>query len=554
MRRTLFSVYTLGFALVLLMMRQLACESPPETQARYPIAGEIQVTEVMAEPHPHHTEWFELHSRATVPLDLAGCCVADGGATQHMAFLPPGSLLPPGGYLVVAREDMLPDTELALPAVVLGDGAFTLAGDDPEETVDLHCPGADGGLDPIDRVALGEFGSFEAGRSWMLDGTTWCLAGGDAEYGSADGQPSYGTPGAAGRCEPAAESNAQPGDVRIDEIMVAPLLGREWFELLNTTGHAIELAGCVIEEGGDGASHQHVIETGRGQTSVAAGARLLLAASGQDVVPDGSVQADYAYSGLTFNNGDREELQLWCSGEPVAQATYDWNSSGGEKGQSLSRDPEDAELWCLGQDLYYSSEEGEERGSPGMPNTPCGGGGEVPLWPEPGELVISELMIAPSNGSLFPEWFEVVNVSGRTLELDGCAVEDDGHSGDLTAGITLAPGQDVVLAEGPFDPLCEVDVHGSYGGAVTFNNSSPDRCAVVCPTPDGDAVIIDQVWFDWESWGLDKGTALVLDADRVDATANDDPGAWCAAPDDAWSCTIDDHTDHGTPGFLSYCD
>lgn len=554
MKKTLFSVYTLGFALALLMTRQLACESPPEAALRFPTWGELAVTEVMAEPHPHHTEWIELHNRAAVPLELGGCCVADGGATRHLAFVPPGSVIPPDGYLVVAREDLIVDLEMALAAVVLGDDAFTLAGDDPEETIDVYCPGLDDGLFPIDSVPLGGFETFEAGRSWMLDASAWCLAGSDAEYGSSEGQISYGTPGALGRCEPAVEPNAQPGDVRIDEIMVAPLLAREWFEITNTSNQTIELAGCVLEEGGDSAVHQHIIEGSRGQTNLPVGTRLLLASSGQDVVPDGSIQADYAFTGLTFNNGDREELQLVCSGEPVAQVTYDWNSSNGERGQSLSRDPDDPDRWCLGQEVYYATEDGEERGTPGASNSPCGGSGDPIRWPAMGELVISELMIAPSSGTLFPEWFEVVNVSGHTLELDGCTVEDDGHAGALTDGITLAPGQVAVLAEDPFDPLCEVDVWGSYGGSVTFNNSSLDRCAIVCPTQDGDPVVVDEVWFDWESWDLDKGTSLVLDADQLDAAANDQMLHWCGAPDDAWSCTIEDHTEHGTPGFLSYCD
>jgi hypothetical protein len=140
------------------------------------------------------------------------------------------------------------------------------------------------------------------------------------------------------------------------------------------------------------------------------------------------------------------------------------------------------------------------------------------------------------------------------VDLSVCLVEDDGHSGDLDAELWLDPGALAVLAQDEADPSCALRVRATYGGAVTFNNGGTDRAALVCPDGGGGWSTIDEVGFDWESLDLDKGRSWVLDADAVDAVSNDDPARWCGAPDGVWSCTIDGHTDIGTPGVLSYCD
>lgn len=63
--------------------------------------GEVVLNEVMPRPSSGRTEWFELHNRGGVELDLAGWSVSDAdGGPRELGEL----RLPPGGFLVFAAD------------------------------------------------------------------------------------------------------------------------------------------------------------------------------------------------------------------------------------------------------------------------------------------------------------------------------------------------------------------------------------------------------------------------------------------------------------------
>jgi hypothetical protein len=553
----MFSIATVGCALALLMGRTLGCGYEG---GHGPTTGEVAVTEVMAQPSAGQPEWVELRNLTDDPVDLTGCCLGDGGESDHVVFLPDGLTLRPRHRLLVAEAPLAQGTAEAL---VLGEDALVLDQDDPTETLDLYCPrGGDMAL--VDQIPLGALGEGARGHSWMVadevwasvrndDPLGWCLAPAELSYPTATGEEEYGTPGQPNQCELSEGDHPLPDEVVITEIMVAPDAGAEWFEVRSLADEPLDLAGCTVTEGGDGTVHEHTLTSERGTTVLEPGGLLVLCDSSLELVPGGAVLADYEYTSLTFNNADPEDLVLTCDGEEVARASYDWADAEGDKGQSLTRDPDVWDLWCLAADPFWEQGEQVAWGSPGQVNPSCDAEPGAAGHPGPGEVTITELMIAPSSGERFPEWFEVLNTSDRSLDLDGCRVEDDGHAGDLSAGRALAPGHLALIAASPFDPTCALDVLGEYGGSVTFNNGSPDRCALVCPDAEGAWVVVDEVAFDWESWDLDKGVSLILDTDAATAASNDDPGAWCPAPTDGWSCTVDGYTDVGTPLTLPHC-
>jgi len=557
MNRSMFSIAVVGCALVLLVGRNLGCGYD---EGQGPAPGEVAVTEVMAEPSTGQPEWVELRNLTDSPLDLSGCCLTDGGETDHVTFLPDGLVIRPRHRLLASEE---PLAQATAEALVLGENALVLDEDDPTETLDLYCPRA-GDMALIDQVPLGALEGGARGHSWMVadevwasvrndDPQGWCLAPAELPYPTTDGEDEYGTPGMPNQCESTTAGRPLAGEIFITEIMAAPEAGAEWFEVRSAAAQPLNLAGCVVTEGGDGTIHEHTISGERGVTSLEPGERLVLCDGSLELVPGGEVLADYEYTSLTFNNADPEELVLTCGGEEVERVRYDWAASNGDKGQALVRDPDDPLQWCLAEALFWEQGDSAAWGTPGEANPPCEdtpGGGD---HPGPGEIVITELMIAPSSGERFPEWFEVLNASDRPLDLDGCQVEDDGHVGALAASRSLAPGHLAILAAAPFDPSCDLEVLGDYGGSATFNNSSPDRCALVCPDPDGEWIVVDEVTFDWESWDLDKGISLILDTDAATAEANDEAGAWCSAPAEGWSCTVDGFTDTGTPLTLPQC-
>lgn len=563
MQRSKLSLCAVAIAAVVLLCRTMACWPPPAASgASSPSSGDVAIIELMSEPRPGRPEWVELRNDVSTVLDLSGCSLSDGGAAQHVAFLPPGTVMPPGGYVVIAEAD-LSGVGGVFSDIEIGEDALVLSEVDPVEVLALHCPG-EGGLVMVDQVPIGELDAGASGHSWMFAGAgwaaldnddplSWCLASSSQVYAEDGELADYGTPGGENGCGGSGGPPPQPGDLTVTELMVAPAVGREWFEVRSEAEEDLELSGCVVAEEGAGLVHEHTLTGERGVTALAAGGLLVMSASGIDLFGEGTQEADYEYTTLTLNNSDPEELTIRCQGIEVERVAYDWSDAGGDRGQTLSRDPDDE--WCLGQDAIDVDGVTVAWGTPGAENPPCGGSeADPPQYPLPGEVVITELMVAPSSGTVFPEWLELANISERYVDLDGCVVEDDGHSSTLQGLRGLGPGQVVVIASGAFDPLCDVLVWGEYGGAVTFNNSSPDRAALACPGTAGEWSSIDEVTFDWQAWDLDKGTSLVLDADAVDAGDNDDAGNWCAAPLDAWSCEVDGHLDRGTPGFLVYCE
>ena len=518
------------------------------------------MTEVMSAPSVGQPEWVELLNLTDGPLDLTGCCLADGGESDHVTFLPDDLMIPPRHHLLLSEAPLDPR---APTAVVLGEDSLVLDEEDPSETLSLFCP-RDGNMALIDQAPTGTLESGSRGHSWMVDEEewasvrnddpeAWCLAPAELAYPTTEGDDEYGTPGRPNQCELAVGAVPLVGEVLVTEIMVAPDSGAEWFELVSLASQTINLAGCIVTEGGDGPIHEHTLTGERGTTAMEPGQLLVLCHSGLELIPDSEILADYEYTSLTFNNGAPEDLILSCDGHEVDRVTYDWAAADGDKGQSLARDPDDPLRWCLSEDAFWEQGEAAAWGSPGQDNPPCAPSQTGKDYPWVGEVVITELMIAPSNGERFPEWFEVLNVGDRTVDLDGCQVEDDGHTGLLSSASPLPPGHLGILTRDPFDPVCDLTVLGEYGGSVTFNNSSPDRCALSCPGPDGEWVLVDEIYFDWESWDLDKGISLILDTDHASAEANDESSAWCPAPTDVWSCTVDGFTDAGTPLTLPHC-
>jgi len=561
----MLSLVAVAISVAVFAGRTTACWPPPPTAgSATPEGGELAITEVMIEPQPGRPEWFEVRNESITALDLSGCTFSDGGAAGHEVFLPPGIVLPSGGLLVVAETELTGDAGV-VSDVEVGEDELVLSEIDPVEVLSVHCPGADG-LTLVDQVPIGELDEGARGHSWMFDGEgwtamdnddprAWCLASSHQVFASNEGNEEYGTPGDENRCGGAGGPAPLPGELRVTELMVAPAVGREWFEVRSEVDGELDLSGCIVAEEGVGLVHEHTITGERGTTVLPPGGFLLFAASGTDLFGEDSVEADYEYSTLTFNNSDPEELSIRCQGTEIERVAYDWSALDGERGQTLSRDPDVQQRWCLGQDAIDVGGEIVAWGTPGSDNPPCADGGTAPpTYPLPGEIVITELMVAPSSGTVFPEWFEIVNVGARTVEIDGCVVEDDGHAATLVAGSDLAPGQVAVVASGSFDPSCDIAVWAQYGGSVTFNNSSPDRAALTCPDKTGGWSPIDEVAFEWETWDLDKGTSLVLDADAVDAVDNDLAANWCAAPPGVWSCEVDGHRDQGTPGTLVFCD
>jgi hypothetical protein len=120
----------------------------------------------------------------------------------------------------------------------------------------------------------------------------------------------------------ATASDAQPGDVIINEIMQNPKAVvdtyGEWVELFNTTDHPVDLNGWTLRDEG---SDLHQINSG-GPLWLAPGGYVILGRNA-DPLANGGVAVDYAYRAFTLGNTDDEVILLDALGTEVDRIAYD---------------------------------------------------------------------------------------------------------------------------------------------------------------------------------------------------------------------------------------
>lgn len=148
--------------------------------------------------------------------------------------------------------------------------------------------------------------------------------------------------------------------------------------------------------------------------------------------------------------------------------------------------------------------------------------------PLPGDVVITELMPNPSlvtddDG----EWIELTNVGTEPVDLEGCALYDDGNDEDIIdtgAALVVPPGGQVV-----FGKLADVALNGgipgvayAFGTSYTLTNTD-DEVRLECG-----GMVIDEVAY-LVSWPFADGVAMQLGLASLDAAANDALESWCAA-------------------------
>ena len=169
-----------------------------------------------------------------------------------------------------------------------------------------------------------------------------------------------------------------------------------------------------------------------------------------------------------------------------------------------------------------SSEPSDEPGSD--PNTPA--------QPEPGDLIINELMIDPENtDDSVGEWVEIWNRSTLWISLDGLRLADediDDYEIESIDGQPLVVGPDelfVVCASDSYWDNGGVNCDATFyywclGGGFSMSNSSDE---VLLRSIDGDT--LDRVRY--QSGFSVLGEALGVDPDDATPSGNDSASNWC---------------------------
>jgi hypothetical protein len=538
----------------------------PGTCALLP--GDLVITEIMPDPDGADggNEWFELYNSTTQEVSLAGLSlelVTGRGSKVHVVRGNPPPTILARGYLALG------DGIAGLNN--LGYSYGTGLGSLPNEggTIVVRCGDAE-----IDRVQYGVDAAGppepSAGKALQLTGTqtpeyhvndvpeSWCDAAEPMDDGTNLGTPGApNTPCPGSGCDDGAGGfrpvrAPQPGELVISEIMSnSPGTedhDLEWFEVHNPTGEAIDLLGLEVLYGATCQSATMI--TGAGCLTVPAGGHAVVAGNA-DAAANGGVTAvaTFGGSGLVNDNGCLA-LRIKATEVEIDRATYGKSTDGA----SFSLDPasldaaanDDQAAWCPGTTAYGAA---GGLGTPGAANPGCqsagcddgAGGTRAPRVPQPGELVISEIMSnSPGTEDHAQEWIEVHNPTGAAVDLLGVEVLYGSTCGSATAlvgaGCLTVPAGGYVVLAGSADAAA----NGGVAPLATFGGSGlrNDAGCVALRVQD------TQVEVDRATYGVSvDGRAFSLDPGRLDAAANDDQAAWCAA-----TASYGSAGGYGTPG------
>lgn len=164
------------------------------------------------------------------------------------------------------------------------------------------------------------------------------------------------------------------------------------------------------------------------------------------------------------------------------------------------------------------------------------------VTPSPGELIITEIMAAPSPTQGLPEveYLEILNISGRILDLNGVILADATTSTVLSS-MTIGPGEYVILA-----PSSTANQLYSYGKVLQVTNwpnlnNSGDRLALFTSNSlEIHSVNYSDTWYRSSSRANGGYSLEIIDPDYPCLEASN----WIAS----------DHADGGTPGTLNSVD
>jgi hypothetical protein len=340
-----------------------------------------------------------------------------------------------------------------------------------------------------------------------------------------------------------------PGDLALSEIMADPAgtdEGKEWFEIYNASGQALELEGLtVISSRADGTSE---VKFKMGPARIQPGQYFVL---GGMVPALKKPWVDYPYgSALGALRNENGRLALRCDETLVDQATYGKMTQGASMVFDGNQVPDaiandTPTKWCDSKNEYETG----SRGSPGAPNDKCepvlppgqcmeGENIRNTRPPAAGSLVITEFLADPQAvGDTVGEWIELY--ASDSFDLNGLELgKFPPVIAQTVSSVTCLPaeaGSYVVLARSA-DP--------------TMNGGLPRVDAVMTMSLSNSGAqgifvgyrgeVLDAITYSTSG----AGASTSLDPTKRNAVDNDDPANWCRTP----AGTTYGAGDRGTPG------
>jgi uncharacterized Zn-binding protein involved in type VI secretion len=363
-----------------------------------------------------------------------------------------------------------------------------------------------------------------------------------------------------GACEEApvsarmCEAGIVAGDLVITEVFADPAgadEGREWFELFNATGRAVELSGVTITSSkADGSrARTHVIAA----ASVAADGYLVLGNALPELAP-AHVGHGYGTELGELFNGEGGKLSLSCGGMEIDSVRYERVRSGrarafdgGVAPDALAND--EAPRWCDAASTY----EAEGYGTPGARNDDCevvipgrcidrsDGNAQRDTVPvAPGDLVITELLPDPTKvADALGEWIEVL--VRRDVDLNGMSVD---RVGDSSAPAVVAAETCLRVTAGSYAILARSADAAFNGGLPRVDAILPLSLVSGSVASPGDVQLLaGTALIDGVRWTRSSaGKSLQVDPRYLEPSANDDERVSCDGQE------VYGDGDRGSPG------
>jgi hypothetical protein len=417
--------------------------------------GQIVITEFLANPisvADDKGEWIELHNATANALDLRGCVLTDDNGAGEQYTIPSSVLIPPNQYVAIGASSN-PAENGGLNGILLGYGTAYQLGNSGDE-IELRCNGT-----LIDQIT---YTTLNAGYATQVSSTAISASQNDIPANvcrattQLPGYGEFGTPGAVNTscalsnvsCRttvPASNFNVVVnGAVSAEVAVLVPGLTDQ-----STAGNSspnLQVQSAIIPAGSDPALHATWTTS-----SLLGGYSAVSSNAGSDKYGAALVMPNSV--GSSFN------VVFRARGDAAGAWTY-CDRDGSANGYLAAQAPT----------LTASA---------------------VAPGPVSGDFLITEILIdgIPQGTGNFErnEFVELLNVSGKTLELNGCSfVDSPGSTVSLSTSTLVAPGQYVVVSnhtERQFSATPgAVDINSGTTG-FAFANGSAGTISMTCGAP-----------------------------------------------------------------------
>jgi cysteine-rich repeat protein len=162
--------------------------------------------------------------------------------------------------------------------------------------------------------------------------------------------------------------------------------------------------------------------------------------------------------------------------------------------------------------------------------------------PQPGGLVITEIMVDPAGTDDNMEWFEVYNPGPAPVQMTGLVIKDNvGQEFVGQQGLVLESGKYFLFGSGPAPGGLKPDYVYSYGTSKIQLANAGDEVTILA-----NGQVVDQVVYTGgkNGWKTAKsGASYQLHSGKLDSKLNDVGGNWCNS-----TTPFGSGGEYGTPG------